>query len=175
LLILERRIIIWALAILFAEPEIMPVPPFGFSVGDFFAGASLINDIFQALNDFKGSKSEYRALKETLQSLDQALKISHFVYLHCDTAIGHPQYRSNASELLKEMGDVHQKCLDLMQLFLTGVRHYDDAFIKEKGSRAARELRKIAWLSRKEEVKTLREELNIHLQTLHRLTDAFLQ
>ena len=153
----------------------MPAPPFGFSVGDFVACASLIGDIVRALNNVKGSTSEYRALSETLQSLNQALTISHIVYLQWDTAVIHPQYRNNASALLKGMGDVRQKCLDLMQIFLNKVRHYDDAFVEERGSRAARDWRKVTWLSKRGDVKTLREELNLHLQTLQEFTNAFLQ
>jgi hypothetical protein len=153
----------------------MPVPPFGFSVGDFVAGASLIADIVRSLNDVKGSKSEYRALSETLQSLNQALTVSHIVYLQWDTVVIHPQYENNASTLLKGMGEARQKCLDLMQSFLYKTGHYDDAFIQDRGNRASRDFKKVTWLFKKGDVKALREELNIQLQILQEFTNAFFQ
>jgi hypothetical protein len=153
----------------------MPVAPFGFSVGDFFAGASLIKDIVQALDDVKGSKPEYRALSETLQSLNQALTVSHIVCLQWDTVVINPQYENNTSTLLKGMGEARQKCLDLMQSFLYKTGHYDDAFIQERGNRASRNFKKVTWLSKKGEVKVLREELSIQLQVLQELTNAFFQ
>lgn len=151
----------------------MPVPPFGFSVGDFVACASLIGDIIRALNDSTGSKSEYRALSETLQSLNQALTVSQVVYLQWDIAVIHPQYRNNTSALLKGMGEVRQKCLDLMQKFINKAQPYADAFIEERGNRLTRDWRKVTWLFKKGDVKTLREELNIHLQALQEFTNAF--
>jgi predicted molibdopterin-dependent oxidoreductase YjgC len=153
----------------------MPVPPFGFSVGDFVSCASLIGDIIRALNDCKGSKPEYQALSETLQSLSQALTVSHVVYLQWDTAVLHPQYRDNASALLEGMGKVRQKCLDLMQKFLDKAQPYTDAFLRERGSRVTRDWRKVTWLFQKGDVKALREELNTHLQTLQEFTNAFFQ
>jgi hypothetical protein len=158
-----------------AEPGVMPVPPFGFSVGDFVAGASLIADIVRSLNDVKGSRSEYRALSETLQSLNQALTVSHIVYLQWDTVVTHPQYGNNASTLLKGMGEARRKCLDLMQTFLNKTGHYDDAFIQERGNRASRGFKKVTWLFKKGDVKALREELNIQLQILQEFTNAFFQ
>jgi hypothetical protein len=158
-----------------ARPGVMPVAPFGFSVGDFFAGAILIKDIVQALSDVKGSKSEYRALSEALQSLNQALTVSHMVYLQWDTAVIHPQYENNASNLLKGMGEARQKCLDLMQSFLNGTGQYDDAFIQERGNRASRDFKKVTWLFKKGDVKALREELNTQLQILKEFTNAFFQ
>jgi hypothetical protein len=158
-----------------AEPGTMPVAPFGFSVGDFFAGASLIKDIVQALDDVKGSKSEYQALSETLQPLNQALTVSHMVYLQWEAVVIHPQYEKNASTLLKGMGEARQKCLDLMQNFLYTTGHYDDAFIQEPGNRASRDFKKVTWLFKKGDVKALREKLHIQLQILQEFTNAFFQ
>lgn len=153
----------------------MPVAPFGFSVGDFFAVASFIKDIVQALDDVKGSKPEYRALSETLQSLNQSLTVSHIVYRQWNTVVIHPQYEKNASSLLEGMDEARQKCLYLMQSFLYKNGHYDEAFIQGRGSRVSRNFKKVTWLSKEGEVKALREELNFQLQILQELTNAFFQ
>ena len=46
---------------------------FGFSVGDFVAGISLINSLIEALNGTFGAKSEYRALISELYCLERAM------------------------------------------------------------------------------------------------------
>jgi len=153
----------------------MPVPAFGFSVGDFVACASLIRDIVGALNDSTGSKSEFQALSQTLLSLNQALTVSHVVYFQWDAAELKPEYRGNATAIVKGMSEVRQKCQDLMQNFLNKAQRYTDAFIEERGNRVTRNWRKITYLFVKDDVKNLREELHIHLQTLQEFTNALFQ
>lgn len=51
----------------------MATPGFGFSVGDFTAGVSLIKKLIRALNDAAGSRAAYRKLIFELLSLEEAL------------------------------------------------------------------------------------------------------
>lgn len=51
----------------------MAAPGFGFSVGDFIAGVSLINKLIRALNDAAGSRAAYRKLISELLILHEAL------------------------------------------------------------------------------------------------------
>lgn len=51
----------------------MAAPPFGFSVGDFIAGVSLVKDLIQALDDTSGARPAYRRLISELRTLDKAL------------------------------------------------------------------------------------------------------
>lgn len=51
----------------------MAAPPFGFSVGDFIAGVSLVRKLIRALNDSAGARASYRQLTSELFDLDEAL------------------------------------------------------------------------------------------------------
>ncbi|KAK2764930.1 hypothetical protein FQN54_008627 [Arachnomyces sp. PD_36] len=52
----------------------MPVPAFGFSVGDFIAATLLIRKVIQGLRDSGGAVEEYQALLRELQHLQLVLK-----------------------------------------------------------------------------------------------------
>jgi len=49
------------------------LPPFGFSVGDFVSGISLIGELIKVLEDSAGSSAQYRELIKELYSLERAL------------------------------------------------------------------------------------------------------
>lgn len=51
----------------------MAAPAFGFSVGDFIAGVSLVRKLIRALNDSAGARASYRQLISELFDLDEAL------------------------------------------------------------------------------------------------------
>lgn len=51
----------------------MAAPGFGFSVGDFIAGVSLVKKLIRALNDAAGSRAAYRKLISELLNLEEAL------------------------------------------------------------------------------------------------------
>ena len=52
----------------------MPVPLFGFSLGDFIAGIGLLIDIFQSLNCTSGAPADYRELCRELVNLKNGLQ-----------------------------------------------------------------------------------------------------
>lgn len=51
----------------------MAAPGFGFSVGDFIAGVSLVKKLIRSLNDAAGSRAAYRKLISELLNLEDAL------------------------------------------------------------------------------------------------------
>jgi hypothetical protein len=60
---------------------------FGFSVGDFIAVAELATNLYQALDDAKGSKQEYKDIMELLRTLSDNLTAVHsFVIQLSDVA-----------------------------------------------------------------------------------------
>lgn len=52
----------------------MAAPGFGFSVGDFVAGVSLVRKLIRAINDTAGSRAAYRKLISELLNLEEALE-----------------------------------------------------------------------------------------------------
>lgn len=52
----------------------MPVPVFGFSLGDFIAGIGLLIDIFQSLNSTNGAPADYKELQRELKHLKNGLQ-----------------------------------------------------------------------------------------------------
>lgn len=51
----------------------MAAPGFGFSVGDFIAGVTLVRQLIRALSDSAGARASYRQLVSELFNLDEAL------------------------------------------------------------------------------------------------------
>lgn len=51
----------------------MATPVFGFSVGDFVAGVSLVKKLIRSLNDAAGSRAAYRKLITELLNLEDSL------------------------------------------------------------------------------------------------------
>ena len=151
----------------------MPVPPFGFSVGDFVTCASLIFNVIQALKDSTGSKAEFQALSQTLLSLHQALSISCVVCQWEATEIP-PRYKKHYASVIEGMGEARRKCIKLLQDFLDKVQPYTDAFVEGKGNRITRRW-KVTWLSKNDEVKKFRAELQLHLQALQQFTNTLFQ
>jgi hypothetical protein len=153
----------------------MPVPPFGFSVGDFVACASLIGDIIRALKDSTGSKAEFQALSQTLLSLNQALTISYIACFQWEAAEIPAKHKAYYETVVQGIGEVRGKCVRLLQNYLDEVQPYTDAFVEDRGNRITRNYKKLTWISKKDEVKTLRDELRLHLQTLQQFTNALFQ
>ncbi|KAH8595509.1 hypothetical protein B0O99DRAFT_157229 [Bisporella sp. PMI_857] len=148
---------------------------FGFSVGDFITCLKLIRDVTQAMNDSKGSSSEYQSLFHTLDSLNQALIYSELIYHQWDTQIASSVYKKHATAMINGICFERRKCSQLIESFLKSSQSYTDAFIKERGRAIIRNWRKVTWVFQKEEVKKFEKELQRHLQALRIYTDAFFQ
>jgi hypothetical protein len=148
---------------------------FGFSVGDFVTCLNLIREVAQALNDSRGSASEYKSLFQTLVSLNQTLASSELIYLQWDTQAASPTYKKHATAMINGILFERQKCKELLERFLKSSQPYTDAFIIERGRAVVRNWRKVTWLLQKEEVNKLERELQRHLQALRIYTDALFQ
>jgi hypothetical protein len=155
--------------------ERLAMATFGFSVGDFIACINLIREVAQALNDSKGSASEYQSLFQTLVSLNQILAASELIHLQWDTQAASPAHKKHATAMINGILFERQKCKQLMEDFLKSSQPYTNAFVKERGGVVVRNWRKVTWLCMKEEVNKLERELQRHLQALRIYTDAFFQ
>jgi hypothetical protein len=145
---------------------------FGFSVGDFVTCLNLIREVAQALNDSKGSASEYKSLFETLVSLNQTLAASELIYLQWDSQATSLTYKTQARAMINGILFERQKCKELLESFIKSSQPYTDAFVKERGRAVVRNWRKVTWLFQKEEVNKLERQLQRHLQALRIYTDA---
>jgi len=148
---------------------------FGFSVGDFIACLNLIREVAQALNDSKGSSSEYQSLFQTLASLQQTLAYVEQIYLQWDTPAASSAYGKPATAMINGIVFERQKCKQLMESFLKSSQPYTDAFVKERGRAIVRNWRKVTWLFQREEVNKFEKELQRHLQALRIYADALFQ
>lgn len=142
----------------------MAAPTFGFSVGDFIAGVSLVRKLIQALNDSAGARASYRQLISELSDLDGAL-----------TAISNLQLSPAQSAQKIALEQVASQCQLSITTFL-------DKNAKFKGSlgvapgqptsapRWQASLHKIQWaLCKDNGIKALRTEIQAHTRTLNLL------
>ena len=128
-------------------------PPFGFSVGDFINGISLIKELINALEDSAGSSSEYRELIKELYSLERALvEVKHL--------------NLNESQLHQKAAlcQAANQCQETIDDFLQTIQKYQPALsngtlkFSLKGS-----LRKIQWaLCKKDDVENFRAKVTGH-------------
>lgn len=86
----------------------MPVPGFGYSVGDFFATIQLITKVIAAFKDGAGATEEYRQLRHELESLLNLLQ-----YLETIRSAGN----SNSTHM-NGIRDVAIRCQKPLQEFL---------------------------------------------------------
>lgn len=130
---------------------------FGFSVGDFIAGAGLIHNIAQSLRTAGGSKAAYLEVSVDLEGLAATL-----CRVHSLEANG---YHLEISELRKAC----EACLDKITEFEKKIAKYE-VTLKNGGSgyrvQGVKELwHKIEWgVLREQEVKEFKTALNTPLQ-----------
>lgn len=134
------------------------VMSFGFSVGDFLAIGSLINDIIGCLREAGGSKFEYQELVRELESLQQALS-------HVDKL----QLGDSSQTHLDSIKYAALSCRRPLEQFLTKIKKYDKSLgvWSERGPlKSATDKLKWAY-GQKDEIRKLQSYLNVHVGTIN--------
>jgi hypothetical protein len=150
---------------------------FGFLVGDFVAWLTLIKDIVEAQNGSTGSQADFKALFAMLKSLENGFKICQLVYQQCEEAHVESQVRMKTGAICHQLLNEHQECKNILEAFLGSLSPYTDAFVDKKSRAVAlvRHMRKITWISRKEDVAKLERDLRGHLHSLQMYAAALCQ
>lgn len=140
---------------------------FGFSAGDIVAGLKLIKQSIDALQDSKGSSSEFERLVREINSLEVSLDCVQD--LNLDATGG---ARSKQRLALQEAIENCQRCIDH---FLSLISKYQPWLRAKVASRHAWKgnLMKIQWaLCRKEDIKGFRAQLERHCSSINMLLIA---
>ncbi|KAH7305140.1 ankyrin repeat-containing domain protein [Rhexocercosporidium sp. MPI-PUGE-AT-0058] len=139
---------------------------FGFSVGDFVATILLIKDVTQALHSSTGSASEVKELSEHLESLMQAMIISTDVYRlgGLDTLRIETRFAMEAIRAGIEVE--HMKCREVLESFMKSLKPYTNSLVRGHGLSLIRQVRKVTWLHRKDDVAKLQRSIGNHLRNL---------
>ncbi|KAK2602929.1 hypothetical protein N8I77_009426 [Diaporthe amygdali] len=139
---------------------IMAAPGFGFSVGDFIAGVSLVKKLIRALNDAAGSRAAYRKLIAELLNLDDAL-----------TEISKLQLGPSQTSQKTALQRVATQCQISIETFLQKNAKFNDSLgLSPSLSCSAwrSNLHKIQWaLCRDTAIDELRTEIAAHTSTLN--------
>ena len=131
---------------------------FGFSVGDFLAAITLINDIVICLKASGGSASEYQELMLELDGLRLAL-----------TRIEHLKGSAKQTPAINSIKVAALNCKFVLDSFLTKLKTYDKSleYGKTRGW-AIDSAKKIKWeLAMKTDVQELRTYLMMHASSLN--------
>ncbi len=134
------------------------LPPFGFSVGDFFSGINLIRELIKALEDSAGSSAEYRDLIKELYSLERAL-----------LEVKHLDLEESQHSQHVALKQVAIQCQETIDGFLNKIRKFQPA-LGTGGSNSSWKngLRKVEWtLYKKDDVQKLRAQLNGHTTSIN--------
>jgi len=137
---------------------------FGFSVGDFIAGAELVVKVVEAFSKTKGASSEY-------QSLVSDLNISQRTLLQLQSMQGENIFCQGTLNEIKYLVESGKKDMDE---FLKRNEKYQES-LRDGGSGSAVKdgIRKIGWsFSRPKVVKELRSSLQLKMNTLNVLVSA---
>lgn len=148
---------------------------FGFSAGDFVTCLVLIKNVAQALNDSTGSVADFKALMRTLKSLEHGLVTSEVVYQQWEKLDIAPAFKRNTVAMTNGIHFERQQCKEILESFITSLKPYTDAFVKGRGMALVRQLKKVTWTFRKDDVGKLDRDLEGHLKTLRMYTEALFQ
>lgn len=134
----------------------MPFAPS--SVGDIIALVTLAAQIYQALDDTKGSSSQYRELVQQLKSFQTTLRVAELSLSRPDVI---------ASEAAVErINEEIRACRKLLDKFDEHVRAYRQALTRNRRS-AIVAIRQIMWsLTKQRDIAELRQNLTQHSQTI---------
>ncbi|CEO59698.1 Putative Kinetoplast-associated protein kap [Penicillium brasilianum] len=137
---------------------------FGFSVGDFLAGANLAYRLIRALSESRGSNMEY-------QEVIQELGCIQHTFLHVEL-ISSRKVFSQAT--INAIAHILGSSMEVMERFLQQTEKYRKSLSRNGGrSLAADSWRKIGWsLFQKEELISLRSTLQTRLTAVNILVSA---
>ena len=123
------------------------LPTFGFSVGDFFAGISLIRELIKALEDGAGASSDYRGLISELYGLERALLEVKAVRVD-----------STQQTEVAAIKQVATQCQETITDFLKSLEKYQPSLRAHGSGSSWRDgLRKMQWaLFKKEDIQKFR-------------------
>lgn len=142
----------------------MAAPGFGFSVGDFIAGVTLVRRLIRALNDSAGARASYRQLISELFDLDEAL-----------TGVSNLQLDPAQTAQKFALERVASQCQLSITTFLDQNAKFEISLGIVSGqpvsiSRWLASLHKIQWaLCKDSAIQTLRNEIRGHTTTLNLL------
>lgn len=139
-------------------PVLAPAMSFGFSVGDFLAVGSLINDIVCSLREAGGSKSEHQELVRELESLQQALS-------HLDKL----QLGKSSQTSLESIKYAAYSCRRPLEQFLGKIKKYEKSLgVWSQRSSLKSATDKLRWaFGEKDEIRKLQSYLNVHVGTIN--------
>lgn len=136
----------------------MAAPGFGFSVGDFISGVTLVRKLIRALNDTVGSRASYRQLISELLSLDEALNQAKDLQVNAALA-GHQAV----------LQQIVGRCQLSIETFLDKNAKFKDSLGPQPSASPWKtNLNKIQWaLCKDSAVDELRREIAAHTTTLN--------
>lgn len=135
--------------------------PFGFSVGDFIACISMINDVIGAFSGTRGARADYQLLKGTLESLQQSFE-----------AIGQipvdPQANFQQHAAITQTVDRCWKCIDS---FLRRTLKYDvigSADVPQDWkAKIQAGARKLQWaILKKDDIQKFKEDIHQQIEAI---------
>jgi len=130
-------------------------PSFG-SVGDFIAISILIKDAIVALDDTRGSASEYQQLIRELLSLERA-------FLEAGMLCQIPDPTPELVAISIQIRRITDQCKVCIENFLGPIYEYTDSFRPGGSGNAFRDaFRKIKWKFEKEKITAFHNEIATH-------------
>jgi len=130
-------------------------PTFG-SIGDFIAISILIKDAVTALNDAKGSASEYHQLIGELLSLERAFLE---VGMLCQTPDPSPELVAISIQIRR----ITDQCKSSLENFLLPIYEYTGSFRRGgSGNKFHDAFRKIKWRFEKDKIIRFHNEITTH-------------
>ncbi|KJA23917.1 hypothetical protein HYPSUDRAFT_201040 [Hypholoma sublateritium FD-334 SS-4] len=134
----------------------MPFAPS--SVGDIIALVTLAAQIYQALDDAKGSSSQYRELAQQLKSFQTTLRVA-------ESSLSRPDVVASEAAL-ESINEEIRACRKLLDKFDEHVKAYRQALTRNRRS-AVVAMRQIMWsLTKQKDIAELRQNLTQHSQTI---------
>ena len=147
-------------------------------IGDFVAVALVAAKIINALNNSRGSKSEFISILHTLTALSQALWRAEQLWIDYqttrnETLFNDKRRQQSINAIATDMNRERDECTVLMAQFMEDLKSYKKAFLHPDASLGRQVVRKLSWIGEKERIASFEKRLHGHLKAFEMHLGAF--
>lgn len=142
----------------------MPVSATFGSVGDIISLCIAIKDVVKALDESRGSSTQYQEIVRELWALDRVLLEVELLWRTCEESVELNALRVTSRRMVDQ-------CRDSIEKFLKTIQHYGPSLRAGGSKNPLRDTaRKLGWqMLRSEDIEKFRAEINAHCSAISML------
>jgi hypothetical protein len=133
------------------------------SVGDIISVCIIVKDLVTALDDTRGSTTEYREVIRELWILDRALLEVDLLSRTCENTV-------EMNALCQAAHQAAANCRQSMEAFTAKLKKYNSCLGEDRSKSVIRNtIKKVQWVSEKDDLARFRAQVNAHGSSINML------